>query len=122
MKKQIPALFATLFIMIFLLLAMGVTGVTALTNKNGTLNTNSSSVAIATTTDKALIDQLQFRINEYANRENQFQQLLQEDQTKLQQFENQNQQVQQLLYALQVNGLIRIGNDGTLTITGHSGD
>ena len=117
MKKQIPALFAAFVVTGFIALAMVVTGVNALVNKNGTVVSNDPAVTSSTTTtsiDQAQIDQLQARINEYQQREMQYQQLLQQDQQQVQQF-------QQFLFAMQQAGLIQIRSDGTVLITARPG-
>ena len=115
MKKQLPALIAALAITGFIALAMGVTSVNALMNKNGTAASNDpAAVTSSTTASQAQIDQLQARINEYQQRETQYQQILQQDQEQIQQF-------RQFLFAMQQAGLIQIRSDGTIVITGRGG-
>jgi len=113
MKKQFPALIGALLITGFIAMAMGVTGVNALLNKNGTVVSNDpavSSLTAGTNLNQAQIDQLQARINEYQQREVQYQQLLQQDQQQIQQYE-------QFIFAMQQAGLIQIRSDGTVLIT-----
>jgi len=112
MKKQLPALIAALFITGFITLAMVVTSVNALMNKNGTVVSNDpSATTAATTASQAQIEQLQARVTEYQQREAQYQQLLEQDQQQIQQF-------RQFLLAMQQAGLIQVRPDGTVVITG----
>lgn len=116
MKKQIPALLAALAITGFIALAMVVTSANALMNKNGTAVSNDPTVVSSNTSaSQAQIDQLQARVNEYQQRETQYQQILQQDQEQIQQF-------RQFLFAMQQAGLIQIRSDGTIVITGRSGN
>ena len=142
MKKQLPALIASILMTGLIALVMFVTSANALFNPNSVAPANSPSANTGTTTDaaasadQAQIQQLQDRINEYAQREQQYQQREQQyqqreqqyqqslanDQTEVQQAERQMQQIQQLLAALQDRGLIRIQDNGTILITGRGGD
>jgi peptidoglycan hydrolase CwlO-like protein len=118
MKKQFPALIAAFLVTGFIAIAMGVTGVNALINKNGTVVSNDpagSSSTASTGLNQAQIEQLQARINEYKQREEQYQQLLQQDQQQIQQYK-------QFIFAMQQAGLIQIRSDGTVIVTApHSG-
>jgi uncharacterized protein YpmS len=121
MKKHIPAILATLMIIGFLVLAMGVTGISALTNRVGTPNANLLTSASGGS-DQSQLDLLQSRINEYQQREQQYQQLLDDDQVKIQQETSQIQQFKQLLVAMQQHGLIQIRDDGTIMLARQSSD
>ena len=135
MKKQLPALVAAILMTAFIALAMVVTSANALLNKNAVDPLNSAAASTGTSIDsvsnasQAQIKQLQDRINEYAQREQQYQQREQQyqqtlasDQLQLQQAAVQLQQIQQLLSALQDRGLIQITNNGTILITGQTGN
>lgn len=115
MKKQIPALIATILVISFLAIAMGATSVSALTNINGTPNSNNSS-GTSLVSNQTQTDQFQARIVEYQQRELQYQQLLANDQSQIKQAADQVSQIQKLLFALQQQGLISIHNDGTISI------
>ena len=117
MKKQFPALIAALLVTGFIAMAMGLTGVNALLNKNGTVVSNDPAVSSSTAStelNQAQIDQLQTRINEYQQREAQYQQLLQQDQQQIQQY-------QQFMIAMQQAGLIQVRSDGTVLVTARRG-
>lgn len=117
MRKKIPALIAAILVTGFTAMAMGVTGVNALLNKNGTIVSNNPSVSSSTAStdiNQAQIDQLQARIGEYQQREEQYQQLLQQDQQQIQQYK-------QFIFALQQAGLIQIRSDGTVLVTSRPG-
>jgi TolA-binding protein len=126
MKKRLPALFAAFLITTFIAFAMGAVSVGALTNPNsviasntpGTASGNSSTVGI----QQAQIQQLQARIQEYQQREQQYQSQLLNDQKQLQQADVELQQFQQFILALQSRGLIQIQNDGSVVVTGRSGN
>ena len=122
MKKQFPALVAAFIVTGFVALAMLVTGANALLNKNGTVVSNGSAVITTTNIDQAQIDQLQARVDEYQQREVQYQQMLQESQQQLQQVTAQNQQYRQFVLSMQQAGLIQIGSNGTVQITGRPGN
>jgi hypothetical protein len=112
MKKQFSALIAALLITGFIALAMGVTSVNALLNKNGTVISNDPAAASSpagTDLSQAQIAQLQTRVNEYQQREAQYQQLLQENQQQIQQYK-------QFVFAMQQAGLVRVRSDGTIVI------
>lgn len=132
MKKQLPAFLAAILMTAIIALAMVVTSVNALFNKDGvnpvnavTTTPGSAPVTSSSAADQAKIQQLQARIDEYAQREQQYQQreqqyqqLLQSNQDQVQQATRQVQQIQQLLSALQERGLIRIQEDGSIVIRG----
>lgn len=122
MKKQIPALLAAIVMTALIALGMTVTGVNALLNKNGTDPTSVAAKPAITGADTsaAQIAQLQQRINEYAQREQQYQQIIQNNKQQVRQAAEETQQIQQLLFALQSRGLIQVQRDGTIMITGGS--
>lgn len=129
MKKQISALLAASAVTILIALIMAVTGANALFNKNGVDPSNRATSGSTATASSQQVEQLQQRIDEYAQREQQYQQrdqqyqqMLQNDQAQLQQAADEMRQVQQLLFALQSRGLIRVQSNGTIAITGGSGN
>lgn len=114
MKKQLPALLTALLMTGFITLVMVVTSANALFSQGAPASANSATTS---NLDQAQIQQLQARINEYAQREQQLQQQLQSSQTQLSQATNQAEQLQQVLMALEARGLIQIQNNGRILIT-----
>jgi peptidoglycan hydrolase CwlO-like protein len=114
MNKKIPALLAAFLVTGFIATAMILTSVNAFLNQNGTTVSNTpSTVSAASNPNQTQVDQLQARVDEYAQREVQYQQLIQTNQTQIQQY-------QQFILSLQQAGLIRINNDGTVNIVSRS--
>ena len=133
MKKQLPALLAAITMTGIITLVMFVTSANALLNKDtvnvSSTSNNTTNSAAVSSASKAQIDQLQKRIDEYAQREQQYkqreqqyQQAIQNNQDQVQQAALQIQQIRQLLSALQERGLIRIDGNGSIVITGRSGN
>ena len=124
MKKQFPAFIAAIIVTSVIALAMMITSVNALTNKNGTVVSNDPARNSSTTSNinQAQIDQLLARISEFQQREAKYQQLLQDSQQQLQQANAQNQQYRQFVFSMQQAGLIQIRTDGTVIITGQPGN
>ena len=122
MKKQLPALFAALIMTVIITLVMAVTSANALFNQNTVATSASSKTGTGSDTNSLQIQQLQSRIDEYAQREKQYRQQLQDNQTVQQQDAEQIQQVRQLIGALQSRGLIQVQENGSILITGHAGN
>ena len=124
MKRQIPALVATLLITGFMTLALSVVGVNAMYNKNA-LAASASQSTVTLESQQAQIAQLQSLVNQYQQREVQYQQREQQYQQQLQQAQQQianiNTQVQQFIQTLQNSRLIRVESNGQITIIGQPG-
>jgi predicted PurR-regulated permease PerM len=124
MKRQIPALVATFLITGFMTLALSVVGVNAMYNK---ANIDASTSQIAQTTDvkQAEIAQLEALVSQYKQREVQYQQREQQYQQQIQQSQQQaanaTSTLQQLLQIMQQSRLIRISQNGQITIIGQPG-
>jgi peptidoglycan hydrolase CwlO-like protein len=115
MNKKFSALLAAILVTGFIALVMTVTSVNALMNQSGTAVSNDPAIVSGTSSQtQAQIDQLTARVNEYQQREAQYQQLLQTDQAQIQQYK-------QFIVSLQQAGVIRINNDGTVNVS-RSGD
>lgn len=123
MRKQITALLAAFLITGILALCIFVVGANALVNPNGTTVSNSAATTspmdpATSAADQAQIAQLQNLITQYQAREQQYQAALQNDNNQLSQAATEVQMIQQLLTELQNRGLIRIDNQGNITISG----
>jgi flagellar motor protein MotB len=139
--KQVKAIFFAILITGAIGAALFLVGTNALANTNTVpvLNSPTSSTgasdppaasASTSSNDPAASAQIQNTAAQYANRASQLaqqlnqetQQLNQETQQlnqanqQLQAYNQQLQQYQQLLIALQQNGLIQVGSDGTISI------
>jgi len=124
MKRQIPALVATLLITGFMTLALSVVGVNAMYSKTA-LDASTSQIAQTSDVKQAEIVQLEALVNQYKQREAQYQQREQQYQQQIQQTQQQlanvNSSLQQLLQVLQQARLIRINPNGQITIIGQPG-
>jgi outer membrane murein-binding lipoprotein Lpp len=121
MKKQIPAIIASLLITLVIGLGMFVMGGDAVLNPNGVPVQNSPgavSTADPSTTAQAQVQQLQSLVTQYQQREQQYQSELSAAQTQLNQASTTIQQYQRLLQALQSRGLITIDNSGKVFLPG----
>jgi hypothetical protein len=127
MSKQFGALLAAILITGAIVLSMFVVGVSAMTNRNGVAVSNSpaASAAASTTTgssastsDQALIAQLQAQVAQYQSREQQYQAALNTDNQQLSQVASEQQTIQQLLAYLQQRGIISIDNQGNIYVNG----
>jgi outer membrane murein-binding lipoprotein Lpp len=121
MKKQIPAIIASLLITLVIGLGMFFMGGDAVLNPNGVPVQNSPgavSTADPSTTAQAQVQQLQSLVTQYQQREQQYQSELSAAQTQLNQASTTIQQYQRLLQALQSRGLITIDNSGKVFLPG----
>lgn len=121
MRKQIGALLSAILITGAIAVSMFVVGVNAMSNQNGTVVSNSpASTAVVgsstTSSDQALIAQLQAEVAQYQAREQQYKAALDGDNQQLAQDASQMQMIQQLLIFLQRNGLIQINNQGQIIL------
>jgi hypothetical protein len=121
MRKQLIAFLAAALITGTIALSMIVTGVSAMTNQNGVVPSNSTSSAATTasttaSSDQAQIAQLQSLVAQYQAREQQYQSALNSDNTQLTQAAIEMQSVQQLLAYLESRGIIRINSSGQITV------
>lgn len=124
MKRQIPALVATLLITGFMTLALSVVGVNAMYNKTN-MDASTSQIAQISDVKQAEISQLEAMVNQYKQREAQYQQREQQYQQQLQQSQqeaaNANSTLQRLLQVLQQSRLIQITSNGQIRIIGQPG-
>ena len=124
MKRQIPALVATLLITGFMTLALSVVGVNAIYNKTN-MDASTSQIAQISDVKQAEISQLEAMVNQYKQREAQYQQREQQYQQQLQQSQqeaaNANSTLQRLLQVLQQSRLIQITSNGQIRIIGQPG-
>jgi len=119
MRKQIIAFVVAFVITGIVALTMLIVGVNAAINPNGVPVSNSPAQAAlqapasstSSSSDQAQITQLQNQISQY-------QAALQNAQAQLNQASQEMQTVQQLLTFLQQRGIIRIDNQGNITVTG----
>ena len=123
MRKQIGALLAAILITGSIAMSMLVVGVNAMTNQNGTAASNTPAAVAAagsttTSSDQALIAQLQAQVAQYQTREQQYQAALSSDNAQLTQAASELQTIQHLLAFLQSHGLISIDSQGQITVTG----
>ena len=123
MRKQIGALLAAILITGSIAMSMLVVGVNAMTNMNGTAVSNTPAAVAAagsttTSSDQALIAQLQAQVAQYQTREQQYQAALSSDNAQLTQAASELQTIQQLLAFLQSHGLISIDSQGQITVAG----
>jgi uncharacterized protein YlxW (UPF0749 family) len=123
MRKQVVAFLSAFIITAIVALSMLVVGVNAAVNPNGVAASNSPTTAaasVSTSTDstQAQIAQLQAQLAQYQARDQQYQAALASDNQQLSQAAQEMQMVQQLLVYLQNRGLIRINNQGQITVPG----
>lgn len=121
MKKQIPAIIASLLITLAIALGMFVMGGDAVLNPNGVPVQNTPgavSTADPSSTTQSQLQQLQSLVTQYQQREQQYQSELSAAQTQLDQATTTIQQYQRLLQALQNCGLITIDNSGRVFLPG----
>jgi hypothetical protein len=121
MRKQLFAFIAATLITGTVALSMIVVGVSAMTNRNGVVpsnSTNSATTTASTTTssDQAQIAQLQSLVDQYQAREQQYQSALNSDNAQLTQASTEMQSVQQLLAYLESRGIIQINSAGQITV------
>jgi hypothetical protein len=121
MRKQLFAFIAATLITGTVALSMIVVGVSAMTNRNGVVpsnSTNSATTTASTTTssDQAQIAQLQSLVDQYQAREQQYQSALNSDNAQLTQAATEMQSVQQLLAYLESRGIIQINSAGQITV------
>ncbi len=127
MSKQFGALMAAILITGAIVLSMFVVGASAMTNQNGVAVSNSPAAAAAaasttassasgSTSDQALIAQLQAQVAQYQARDQQYQAALNSDNQQLTQVASEQQMIQQLLTYLQQNGVISIDSQGNIYI------
>jgi peptidoglycan hydrolase CwlO-like protein len=132
--KRLQGLIAATLVTVIIALGMVAIGVNAASNSNSVPVSNSPAQASTATTsnvvnisnsaaDQAQIKQLQDTIKQYQDREKQYQDREKQYQTELakvsQQMNDataQAQQLQQILVALQQRGVIRISDDGRISI------
>jgi uncharacterized protein YlxW (UPF0749 family) len=124
MRKQVVAFLFAFSITAVVALAMLVIGVSAAVNPNGVPVSNSPASSAPksvsnVTTDQTQIAQLQAQVAQYQVREQQYQAALSSDNQQLSQAAQEIQMIQQLLAYLQNRGLIRIDNQGQITVTGN---
>jgi uncharacterized protein YlxW (UPF0749 family) len=127
MRKQVVAFLAAFVITGIVALSMLVIGVNAATNPNSVAASNSPASAVANVSaspnsSQAQIAQLQNQIAQYQAREQQYQTALNSDNQQLSQTSQEMQMIRQLLAYLQNSGLIRIDNQGQITVVGGSGN
>jgi hypothetical protein len=121
MRKQVVAFLAAFFITGVVALAMLIVGANAVLNPNGVAVSNSPAavtVSNSTSADSATVAQLQSQIALYQSREQQYQSALDSDNQQLQQAAQEMQMIQRLLIYLQNQGLIRIDNQGQISVVG----
>jgi hypothetical protein len=122
MRKQLIAFIAATLITGTIALSMIVVGVSAMTNRNGVVPSNSTSsvattASTTTSSDQAQIAQLQNLVDQYQAREQQYQSALNSDNTQLSQAAVEMQSVQQLLAFLESRGIIQINSAGQITVS-----
>ena len=127
MRKQLIAFLAAFVITGIVAVSMLIVGLNAAVNPNSVPVSNSPSQAAlqSTTTsssDPSQVAQLQSLISQYQAREQQYQAALQNDQAQMSQASQEMQMIQQLLVYLQDRGIIRINNQGQITVIGGNGD
>ena len=122
--KKIPALIAVIITSAVIVLMMMVVGMNALLNPNTVTAASApgDSAATALTGDSAQVQQLQARIAEYQSREKQYQSQLNQVEASLQQANSDLQQYQQVVDTLQQVGLIRIDQNGQISLPRFRGD
>jgi hypothetical protein len=123
MRKQVIAFLSAFIITAVVALSMLVVGVNAATNPNSVPVSNSpvSSAAKDISSQASVQDQiaqLQAQVAQYQVREQQYQAALDSDNQQLSQASQEIQMIQQLLAYLQSRGLIRIDNQGQITVPG----
>jgi len=123
MRKQVIALLSAMLITGVIAMTMVVVGANAMSNRNGTVVSNSPAAVTApgsttSASDQALIAQLQAEVAQYQAREQQYQAALNSDNTQLSQAASEMQTIQQLLAFLQSRGLIQINSQGQISVTG----
>jgi len=121
MKKQIPAIIASLLITLVIAMGMFVMGGDAILNPNGVPVQNAPGAVTTvdpSSTTQAQLQQLQSLVAQYQQREQQYQSELSTAQTQLNQATTTIQQYQRLLQALQSRGLITIDNSGRVFLPG----
>jgi hypothetical protein len=122
MRKQLIAFIAATLITGTIALSMIVVGVSAMTNRNGVVPSNSTSsvattASTTTSSDQAQIAQLQSLVDQYQAREQQYQSALNSDNSQLSQAAVEMQSVQQLLAYLESRGIIQINSAGQITVS-----
>jgi peptidoglycan hydrolase CwlO-like protein len=131
MRKQFIAFLAAFIITAIVALSMLAVGVSAAVNPNGVTASNSSTAqsVSSTTNDQSqvaelqnLIAQYQSREQQYLAREQQYQAAIDSANQQLSQASQEVQMAEQVLVALQNRGLIRIDNQGQITVTQNRGD
>jgi uncharacterized protein YlxW (UPF0749 family) len=121
MRKQVVAFLSAFIITAIVALSMLVVGVNAAVNPNGVAASNSpmtaaASVSTSTDSTQAQIAQLQAQLAQYQARDQQYQAALASDNQQLSQAAQEMQMIKQLLVYLQNRGLIRINNQGQITV------
>ena len=117
--KKLPALIAAFTVTALVALAMLMVGVNAFFNPSGVAASSDpvSPQQIAVTgPDAQTIAQLQARIQEYQAREQQYQQQLDQARTQLGAANTDLVQYQQLVSSLQDMGVLRVDNNGNVSI------
>ena len=124
--KRLQGLIAAAFITALVALSMLVIGVNAVANANSVPVSDSPAQASTASTPKAAsaapdqsqaqIKQLQDLIKQYQDREKQYQSELSKVSQQLSDATAEANQLQQILIALQQRGVIRISNDGRISI------
>jgi peptidoglycan hydrolase CwlO-like protein len=124
MRKQFIAFLAAFIITAIVALSMLAVGVSAAVNPNGVTASNSLTAqsVSSTTNDQSQVAELQNRIAQYQAREQQYQATIDSYNQQLSQASQEVQMAEQVLVALQNRGLIRIDNQGQITITQNHGD
>jgi hypothetical protein len=122
MRKQLIAFIAATLITGTIALSMIVVGVSAMTNRNGVVPSNSTSsvattASTTTSSDQAQIAQLKSLVDQYQAREQQYQSALNSDNSQLSQAAVEMQSVQQLLAYLESRGIIQINSAGQITVS-----
>jgi septal ring factor EnvC (AmiA/AmiB activator) len=121
MKKQIPAIIASLLITLAIALGMFVMGGDAVLNPNGVPVQNAPgavSTGDPSSTTQSQIQQLQSLVTQYQQREQQYQSELSAAQTQLDQATTTIQQYQRLIQVMQDRGLITIDSSGRVFLPG----
>jgi flagellar motor protein MotB len=120
MKNHFTAILAALFITVCVGAAMTVASASAYFNKNGVMAASSPASATATaavtSAQDAQVQQLQSLVNQYQARETQYQNELATAGQQLQAANQQVQQYQLILQALQNRGVIRVDENGRISI------
>jgi septal ring factor EnvC (AmiA/AmiB activator) len=120
-RKILPAVFATLGMTAFIVIALFAVGLNALVNQNVSVAKAAAPAETQVSDSQATAQNLQATISQYQNRETQYQDQLKQAADQISQLNQQNQQYKQLFTALQNAGVIQITQDGRVFVNPGAG-